>query len=188
MGSTISPFPTTRRRSSLSLHHGSSDQRSVEVEGKGLDLGEGSKPLMHYRRRRLNRSVPSVGEEKEERINCNNNFHCTRRSYVRRAKDKALKNKFRKRDGDGDKVRDEAPTHIGTKNDILPDQIESESRCTRVNGRGWRCQRLAYYGFSLCSHHQLGGRIRNAERVRMRRIGLDAAEVFGKRKKNKNKM
>ncbi|KAK1287218.1 hypothetical protein QJS10_CPB19g01630 [Acorus calamus] len=150
---------------------------------------------MQYHRRRLNRSVPSVGEEKEERISCNNNFQ-----YVKKWNDPEVivaantllnmqsSSQLPSCDNqDGDKVRDEASIHIGTKNDILPNPIGSESRCTRVNGRGWRCQRLAYDGFSLCSHHQLGGRIRNAERARMRRIGLDAAEVVGKRKKDKNK-
>ncbi|PIA48547.1 hypothetical protein AQUCO_01400855v1 [Aquilegia coerulea] len=35
------------------------------------------------------------------------------------------------------------------------------SRCSRVNGRGWRCCQETLVGYSLCEHHLGKGRLRN---------------------------
>ncbi|CAL5046677.1 unnamed protein product [Urochloa decumbens] len=36
------------------------------------------------------------------------------------------------------------------------------SRCSRVNGRGWRCSQPTLVGYSLCEHHLGKGRMRSA--------------------------
>jgi hypothetical protein len=36
------------------------------------------------------------------------------------------------------------------------------SRCSRVNGRGWRCSQPTLVGYSLCEHHLGKGRTRTA--------------------------
>lgn len=36
------------------------------------------------------------------------------------------------------------------------------SRCSRVNGRGWRCSQPTLVGYSLCEHHLGKGRMRAA--------------------------
>lgn len=37
------------------------------------------------------------------------------------------------------------------------------SRCSRVNGRGWRCCQPTLVGYSLCEHHLGKGRLRNMQ-------------------------
>ncbi|KAI7757754.1 hypothetical protein M8C21_001688 [Ambrosia artemisiifolia] len=39
--------------------------------------------------------------------------------------------------------------------------IMEGSRCSRVNGRGWRCSQQTLVGYSLCEHHLGKGRVRN---------------------------
>ncbi|KAK4783183.1 hypothetical protein SAY86_007557 [Trapa natans] len=43
------------------------------------------------------------------------------------------------------------------------------SRCSRVNGRGWRCCQPTLVGYSLCEHHLGKGRLRSMMNVRSRR-------------------
>ncbi|KAJ4978539.1 hypothetical protein NE237_009319 [Protea cynaroides] len=40
------------------------------------------------------------------------------------------------------------------------------SRCSRVNGRGWRCCQPTLVGYSLCEHHLGKGRLRSMSTVR----------------------
>lgn len=42
------------------------------------------------------------------------------------------------------------------------------SRCSRVNGRGWRCCQPTLVGYSLCEHHLGKGRLRSMTSVRSR--------------------
>ncbi|KAM2568426.1 hypothetical protein TB2_008661 [Malus domestica] len=42
------------------------------------------------------------------------------------------------------------------------------SRCSRVNGRGWRCFQQTLVGYSLCEHHLGKGRLRSMNSVRSR--------------------
>ena len=39
--------------------------------------------------------------------------------------------------------------------------IMEGSRCSRVNGRGWRCCQPTLVGYSLCEHHLGKGRLRS---------------------------
>ncbi|KFK37041.1 hypothetical protein AALP_AA4G205000 [Arabis alpina] len=39
--------------------------------------------------------------------------------------------------------------------------LEEGSRCSRVNGRGWRCCQQTLVGYSLCEHHLGKGRVRS---------------------------
>ncbi|XP_057488911.1 uncharacterized protein LOC130774898 isoform X3 [Actinidia eriantha] len=41
------------------------------------------------------------------------------------------------------------------------DVIMEGSRCSRVNGRGWRCCQQTLVGYSLCEHHLCKGRLRS---------------------------
>ncbi|KAF7804149.1 WRC protein [Senna tora] len=40
------------------------------------------------------------------------------------------------------------------------------SRCSRVNGRGWRCCQQTLVGYSLCEHHLGKGRLRSITSVK----------------------
>ncbi|GKV34535.1 hypothetical protein SLEP1_g59399 [Rubroshorea leprosula] len=44
------------------------------------------------------------------------------------------------------------------------------SRCSRVNGRGWRCCQQTLVGYSLCEHHLGKGRLRSMNSVRSRSL------------------
>jgi len=44
------------------------------------------------------------------------------------------------------------------------------SRCSRVNGRGWRCCQPTLVGYSLCEHHLGKGRLRSMTSVRNRSL------------------
>uniref|UniRef100_A0A5B7ANG0 WRC domain-containing protein n=1 Tax=Davidia involucrata TaxID=16924 RepID=A0A5B7ANG0_DAVIN len=44
--------------------------------------------------------------------------------------------------------------------------IMEGSRCSRVNGRGWRCCQQTLVGYSLCEHHLGKGRLRSMTSVR----------------------
>lgn len=46
--------------------------------------------------------------------------------------------------------------------------IMEGSRCSRVNGRGWRCCQPTLVGYSLCEHHLGKGRLRSMTSVRGR--------------------
>lgn len=43
--------------------------------------------------------------------------------------------------------------------------IMEGSRCSRVNGRGWRCSQKTLVGYSLCEHHLGNGRLRCITRI-----------------------
>ncbi|KAE8661221.1 Detected protein of unknown function [Hibiscus syriacus] len=46
--------------------------------------------------------------------------------------------------------------------------LKEGSRCSRVNGRGWRCCQQTLVGYSLCEHHLGKGRLRSIASVRGR--------------------
>lgn len=50
----------------------------------------------------------------------------------------------------------------GTNGDV----VMEGSRCSRVNGRGWRCWQQTLVGYSLCDHHLGKGRLRSITTVR----------------------
>ncbi|URD93456.1 WRC [Musa troglodytarum] len=47
-----------------------------------------------------------------------------------------------------------------------PAVLMEGSRCSRVNGRGWRCCQQTLVGYSLCEHHLGKGRLRSMASVR----------------------
>ncbi|RWW51827.1 hypothetical protein BHE74_00041787 [Ensete ventricosum] len=47
-----------------------------------------------------------------------------------------------------------------------PAVLMEGSRCSRVNGRGWRCCQQTLVGYSLCEHHLGKGRLRSMSSVR----------------------
>lgn len=47
-----------------------------------------------------------------------------------------------------------------------PAVLMEGSRCSRVNGRGWRCCQQTLVGYSLCEHHLGKGRLRSVTSVK----------------------
>lgn len=54
----------------------------------------------------------------------------------------------------------------GPKKRRGPAVLLEGSRCSRVNGRGWRCSQPTLVGYSLCEHHLGKGRMRSAAAAR----------------------
>lgn len=54
------------------------------------------------------------------------------------------------------------------------------SRCSRVNGRGWRCCQQTLIGYSLCEHHLGKGRLRSMTNVRSRSAAAASAAAMTK--------
>ena len=50
----------------------------------------------------------------------------------------------------------------GAKKRRGPAVLMEGSRCSRVNGRGWRCSQPTLVGYSLCEHHLGKGRTRSS--------------------------
>ncbi|MED6130435.1 hypothetical protein PIB30_116876 [Stylosanthes scabra] len=61
------------------------------------------------------------------------------------------------------------------------------SRCSRVNGRGWRCCQQTLVGYSLCEHHLGKGRLRSMTSVRNRSSTTTAAAAPTTTTTNNNK-
>ncbi|KAK7259549.1 hypothetical protein RIF29_25158 [Crotalaria pallida] len=59
------------------------------------------------------------------------------------------------------------------------------SRCSRVNGRGWRCCQQTLVGYSLCEHHLGKGRLRSMTSVRNRSSITSSSTTADKKKKKK---
>lgn len=58
--------------------------------------------------------------------------------------------------------------------------IMEGSRCSRVNGRGWRCCQQTLVGYSLCEHHLGKGRLRSMNSVRSRSSNLGSSAPSNK--------
>lgn len=89
-------------------------------------------------------------------------------SGERKAKAKAIVNTS--------KTSDEAVVNVSVKEEEeeeervkkrrSPAVLMEGSRCSRVNGRGWRCCQQTLVGYSLCEHHLGKGRLRSMSSVR----------------------
>lgn len=60
----------------------------------------------------------------------------------------------------GDVVAFDSCCSGGAKKSKRGNVIMEGSRCSRVNGRGWRCCQPTLVGYSLCEHHLGKGRLR----------------------------
>lgn len=58
------------------------------------------------------------------------------------------------------------------------------SRCSRVNGRGWRCCQQTLVGYSLCEHHLGKGRLRSMTSVRSRSMAITSSNLAAPKKED----
>lgn len=68
--------------------------------------------------------------------------------------------------GDGQEGIKSTMSSAGAKKSKRGSVIMEGSRCSRVNGRGWRCCQQTLVGYSLCEHHLGKGRLRSMTSVR----------------------
>ncbi|CAK8543371.1 unnamed protein product [Lathyrus sativus] len=96
----------------------------------------------------------------------------------KKTKSKIMKTKLNKKccmrkDDDGeDEESEKKVDNIKKKATKRGSALMEGSRCSRVNGRGWRCCQQTLVGYSLCEHHLGKGRLRSMTSVRNRSIGL----------------
>lgn len=87
-------------------------------------------------------------------------------------KTKATKKWLHDNDDDDDNEEEEEeedkPNRIIVKKRGSSGMVMEGSRCSRVNGRGWRCRQQTLVGYSLCEHHLGKGRLRSMSSVRNR--------------------
>uniref|UniRef100_A0A0D3GE13 WRC domain-containing protein n=1 Tax=Oryza barthii TaxID=65489 RepID=A0A0D3GE13_9ORYZ len=77
----------------------------------------------------------------------------------------------------------------GAKKRRGPAVLMEGSRCSRVNGRGWRCSQPTLVGYSLCEHHLGKGRMRSVTGGGGGRGGdqaSSAAPSTGRRRRRRN--
>ncbi|XP_061963495.1 uncharacterized protein LOC133688123 isoform X2 [Populus nigra] len=89
---------------------------------------------------------------------------------------KKMKTKMEKKclQQNGDSEEDDKETKVGASSKVKTKArggaLLEGSRCSRVNGRGWRCCQQTLVGYSLCEHHLGKGRLRSMNSVRSRSI------------------
>ncbi|CAI8614108.1 unnamed protein product [Vicia faba] len=88
-----------------------------------------------------------------------------------------MKTKLNKRcsmrkDEDGDEQSETKVNDMKKRATKRGSALMEGSRCSRVNGRGWRCCQQTLVGYSLCEHHLGKGRLRSMTSVRNRSIGF----------------
>jgi len=76
--------------------------------------------------------------------------------------------------GEETKVDDVNVNVSVSKKRVRGSALMEGSRCSRVNGRGWRCCQQTLVGYSLCEHHLGKGRLRSMTSVRSRSIASTA--------------
>ncbi|XP_061340205.1 uncharacterized protein LOC133286773 [Gastrolobium bilobum] len=114
-----------------------------------------------------------------ENSNNNNNNNNTKRKMKLKMKTK-LNKKCSAQDDDTkegednnaeEEERETKPdVNVGNKKRVRGGALMEGSRCSRVNGRGWRCCQQTLVGYSLCEHHLGKGRLRSMTSVRSRSI------------------
>ncbi|KAF2289484.1 hypothetical protein GH714_036577 [Hevea brasiliensis] len=77
-------------------------------------------------------------------------------------------------DGDEETKGDDHRTSSSVKKRVRGGALSEGSRCSRVNGRGWRCCQQTLVGYSLCEHHLGKGRLRSMTSVRSRSMAETA--------------
>lgn len=99
-------------------------------------------------------------------------------------KDKKMKTKMNKKcvlqNGNEEEGKEDKETKEGVdgstsiKKRARGGALMEGSRCSRVNGRGWRCCQQTLVGYSLCEHHLGKGRLRSMNSVRSRSVASTA--------------
>ncbi|KAG8646856.1 uncharacterized protein LOC110622723 isoform X3 [Manihot esculenta] len=110
------------------------------------------------------------------------NFERSKEEETTVMKDKKMKTKMNKKclqrnanTEAADKEDKETKEGINGKKRIRGGALMEGSRCSRVNGRGWRCCQQTLVGYSLCEHHLGKGRLRSMTSVRSRAMASSSS-------------
>ncbi|XVF55997.1 hypothetical protein PTKIN_Ptkin06aG0080800 [Pterospermum kingtungense] len=106
-----------------------------------------------------------------------------------------MNKKFAQQENEQEKERkDSGSTTVDHKNNVSSGAkkrgrggaLMEGSRCSRVNGRGWRCCQQTLVGYSLCEHHLGKGRLRSMTSVRSRSLASSNNAAKEEEKKPNN--
>ncbi|KAF9680718.1 hypothetical protein SADUNF_Sadunf06G0150700 [Salix dunnii] len=136
------------------LQHSSSSHQGAGRWGEG----DGAFPLKKRRgsfeRRSNEETIMDRNKKTKTRMKTRMNTKCVQQNGDNEADDKETK--------------EDAASKVKTK--ARGGALLEGSRCSRVNGRGWRCFQQTLVGYSLCEHHLGKGRLRSMNSVRSRSI------------------
>ena len=82
-------------------------------------------------------------------------------------------------EGDNKETKEVRTASSNSKKKVRGGALMEGSRCSRVNGRGWRCCQQTLVGYSLCEHHLGKGRLRSMTSVRSRSMASSTAPKKG---------
>ncbi|XP_077230986.1 uncharacterized protein LOC143864053 [Tasmannia lanceolata] len=160
-GESEKAFPLKKRRGSLGWGQGGKEKEEEKIINKEIKAIEKEKAIKLKTRVQKKKKILEEGEidseedENEEEETESDEVVCVR------AKKKLVKRAKRSTDN-GD--------------------LMEGSRCSRVNGRGWRCCQQTLVGYSLCEHHLGKGRVRSMSSVR----GPDSTITTSNKNKDKD--
>ncbi|KAK0585285.1 hypothetical protein LWI29_026246 [Acer saccharum] len=158
------------------VHHVSDSTSSHPGVGRWCE-GEKAFPL---KKRRGNFERNKAGNEEEitivEKDNNNNNKKMKTKMKTKMNKKFGLKDIINDNDQQEAKEMNIGENNISSsaKKRGRGGALMEGSRCSRVNGRGWRCCQQTLVGYSLCEHHLGKGRLRSITSVRSRALGTSA--------------
>ncbi|KAK7278807.1 hypothetical protein RJT34_23844 [Clitoria ternatea] len=130
---------------------------------------EGEKAIPLKKRRGSIESVKEEDNNDDDIINSNK-----KNSKMKMKRKKSKKCWVQDDSSEGEEEEQEevtkAEVRIGKKR-VRGGALMEGSRCSRVNGRGWRCCQQTLVGYSLCEHHLGKGRLRSMTSVRNKCLG-----------------
>ncbi|CAJ1967421.1 unnamed protein product [Sphenostylis stenocarpa] len=164
------------RKGSKSCSETVSSSSSLKQDGR---WSEGDKAFPPKKRRGTFESATEDTSSDDD----NDKKNSKRRMKMKRTKAKMIRKYSRRGDSNqagGEEVEDEneeevtreakPQVQVGKKR-VRGGALMEGSRCSRVNGRGWRCCQQTLVGYSLCEHHLGKGRLRSMTSVRNKSIG-----------------
>ncbi|XP_022743753.1 uncharacterized protein LOC111294599 isoform X2 [Durio zibethinus] len=166
----------TRKKSVLGaeLGTGSLSQSSSSHQAVG-SWGEGEKAFPLKKRRgsfeRRGNDDDTIMEKdnyKKVMINSNKMKTMMNMEFVQQQNDNEQKEKEMIKDSASSAADNNHPS--SAKKRGRAGALMEGSRCSRVNGRGWRCCQQTLVGYSLCEHHLGKGRLRSMTSVRSRSL------------------
>ncbi|KAK6941936.1 WRC domain [Dillenia turbinata] len=123
------------------------------------------------------RTNKKLAQQRERRV-CSSNTNTSSKLL----QDQAIRSLETKRGFDHDNHNNNINIDMNTMNTSVTKKgrggaIMEGSRCSRVNGRGWRCCQPTLVGYSLCEHHLGKGRLRSMTSVRSRSTNIGASSA-----------
>ncbi|GFY99831.1 hypothetical protein Acr_13g0012310 [Actinidia rufa] len=83
-------------------------------------------------------------------------------SLMHKQQNERVSKTYDHKNGRGDRDDEPVEKHEAKRRESKGEMMREAWRCSRRNGRGWRCHRQALEGHSMCQHHLSQARLRNS--------------------------